>query len=46
MINLRINGQVHSVETTEDTPLLWVLRDPRGHQASRGSSLGYERGIQ
>jgi isoquinoline 1-oxidoreductase alpha subunit len=30
MINLRINGQVHSVEATDDTPLLWVLRDLLG----------------
>jgi isoquinoline 1-oxidoreductase subunit alpha len=27
MINLRINGQLHSVEASSDTPLLWVLRD-------------------
>ena len=30
MTNLRINGQVHSVEATNDTPLLWVLRDLLG----------------
>jgi isoquinoline 1-oxidoreductase alpha subunit len=30
MINLRINGQVHPVEATDDTPLLWVLRDLLG----------------
>jgi isoquinoline 1-oxidoreductase alpha subunit len=30
MINLRINGKVHSVEATDDTPLLWVLRDILG----------------
>jgi isoquinoline 1-oxidoreductase alpha subunit len=30
MINLRINGQLHSVEATGDTPLLWVLRDLLG----------------
>jgi isoquinoline 1-oxidoreductase subunit alpha len=30
MINLRINGQVHSVEAADDTPLLWVLRDLLG----------------
>ena len=30
MINLRINGQVHSVEVSDDTPLLWVLRDLLG----------------
>ncbi|GAA4271878.1 (2Fe-2S)-binding protein [Aquimarina gracilis] len=25
--NLKINGQSHSVEADQDTPLLWVLRD-------------------
>jgi isoquinoline 1-oxidoreductase subunit alpha len=30
MTNLRINGQVHSVEVSDDTPLLWVLRDLMG----------------
>ncbi len=25
--NLKINGQTHSVEADDDTPLLWVLRD-------------------
>ena len=30
MINLRINGEVHSVEAADDTPLLWVLRDLLG----------------
>jgi isoquinoline 1-oxidoreductase alpha subunit len=30
MINLNINGQMHSVEATDDTPLLWVLRDLLG----------------
>jgi isoquinoline 1-oxidoreductase alpha subunit len=30
MINLHINGQVHSVEAADDTPLLWVLRDILG----------------
>ncbi len=30
MINLRINGQVRAVEATDDTPLLWVLRDVLG----------------
>jgi isoquinoline 1-oxidoreductase alpha subunit len=30
MINLRINGHVHSVQATDDTPLLWVLRDLLG----------------
>jgi isoquinoline 1-oxidoreductase alpha subunit len=30
VINLRINGQMQSVEATDDTPLLWVLRDILG----------------
>ncbi len=25
--NLKVNGQSHSVEADQDTPLLWVLRD-------------------
>ncbi|WP_108808795.1 (2Fe-2S)-binding protein [Aquimarina spinulae] len=25
--NLKINGQSHSVEADQDTPLLWILRD-------------------
>lgn len=28
--NLLINGQPHSVDAPEDTPLLWVLRDELG----------------
>lgn len=27
---LRVNGQEHTVEVSEDTPLLWVLRDVLG----------------
>jgi aerobic-type carbon monoxide dehydrogenase small subunit (CoxS/CutS family) len=27
MIKLTVNGQVHEVDVTPDTPLLWVLRD-------------------
>jgi isoquinoline 1-oxidoreductase alpha subunit len=30
MIDLRINDQIHSVDVTPDTPLLWVLRDILG----------------
>lgn len=25
--NLKINGEIHSIEADSDTPLLWVLRD-------------------
>ena len=28
--NLRVNGQQHSVDVDDDTPLLWVLRDVLG----------------
>lgn len=27
---LRVNGKSHSVDVTEDTPMLWVLRDSLG----------------
>ncbi|HXT14209.1 MAG TPA: (2Fe-2S)-binding protein [Gemmatimonadaceae bacterium] len=27
---LRVNGQSHTVDVTEDTPMLWVLRDSLG----------------
>ncbi|HKP31090.1 MAG TPA: (2Fe-2S)-binding protein [Chitinophagaceae bacterium] len=27
MISLNVNGKVHEVDATSDTPLLWVLRD-------------------
>lgn len=30
MVNLRINGEMKPVDTTPDTPLLWVLRDVLG----------------
>jgi len=30
MISLSINGQSHSVDVEDDTPLLWVLRDTIG----------------
>ncbi len=30
MITISINGQSHDVDVTEDTPLLWVLRDTLG----------------
>jgi isoquinoline 1-oxidoreductase alpha subunit len=30
MITLNINGQSHSLDVTEDTPLLWALRDVLG----------------
>jgi aerobic-type carbon monoxide dehydrogenase small subunit (CoxS/CutS family) len=41
MTNLRINGQVHSVEATDDTPLLWVLRDLLGMTGTKfGCGIG------
>jgi len=30
MLDLHINGETHSVTVSEDTPLLWVLRDVVG----------------
>lgn len=30
MVNLNINGEPHSVPVSDDTPLLWVLRDVLG----------------
>jgi aerobic-type carbon monoxide dehydrogenase small subunit (CoxS/CutS family) len=30
MTTLRINGQTHTVDVPDDTPLLWVLRDTLG----------------
>ncbi len=30
MTTLRINGQTHTVDVPEDTPLLWVLRETLG----------------
>jgi len=41
MINLRINGQQHSVDATDDTPLLWVLRDLLGMTGTKfGCGIG------
>jgi len=34
---LKINGEIHSIETDSDTPLLWVLRD---HLALLGTKYG------
>lgn len=30
MVNLHINGETHSIPVSEDTPLLWALRDVLG----------------
>ncbi|CAH2406212.1 (2Fe-2S)-binding protein [Mesorhizobium escarrei] len=30
MIDLRINGQTYEIDTSTDTPLLWVLREEAG----------------
>ena len=30
MATLRINGQIHTVDAPDDTPLLWALRDLLG----------------
>ena len=39
---LRINGQSHSVSSSPDTPLLWVLRDELG---MTGTKFGCGRGL-
>ena len=30
MVNIRINGEIRAVDATDDTPLLWALRDVLG----------------
>jgi isoquinoline 1-oxidoreductase alpha subunit len=42
MIELSVNGRVHSVEATADTPLLWVLREKLG---LTGSKYGCGEGL-
>lgn len=34
-ITLKVNGQSHSVEVPDDTPLLWVLRDVLGMKGTK-----------
>ncbi len=36
-ISLKVNGKVHEVDVTPDTPLLWVLRD---HLGLTGTKFG------
>ena len=31
MINLRVDGNSHSVDVEDDMPLLWLLRDELGY---------------
>ena len=40
--NLTINNKSHKVEVTEDTPLLWVLRDTLGYT---GTKFGCGKGL-
>ncbi len=40
MISLQVNGNIHEVDVTPDTPLLWVLRDTLGF-----TSVKYACGI-
>jgi isoquinoline 1-oxidoreductase alpha subunit len=41
VFKLRVNGADHSVDTEEDTPLLWVLRDILGMTGTKfGCGLG------
>jgi isoquinoline 1-oxidoreductase alpha subunit len=35
MISLTINGQSHTVDAEDDTPLLWVIRDTIGMTATK-----------
>lgn len=42
MIELSVNGRVHSVEVSTDTPLLWVLREKLGLM---GSKYGCGQGL-
>lgn len=37
MLELRVNGQIHTVDVPPDTPLLWVLRESLG---LTGTKLG------
>src|SRR5579884_3502801 len=38
---IRVNGQSHTVDVTEDTPLLWVLRDSLGLAGTKyGCGIG------
>jgi len=40
-ITLNVNGQVHDVEVSPDTPLLWVLRDTLGLTGTKyGCGIG------
>jgi len=41
-MTLKINGQQHSVEADDDTPLLWVLRD---HLGMTGTKFGCGIGL-
>jgi isoquinoline 1-oxidoreductase alpha subunit len=41
MIKLKVNGQTTTVDVSEDTPLLWVLRDSLGMTGTKyGCGLG------
>ena len=42
MINLNVNGKNHHLDVTEDTPILWALRDVIGMTGTKfgcGSAL-------
>ena len=41
MLTLYVNGRVHEVEVSPETPLLWVLRDTLGLTGSKfGCGMG------
>ena len=42
MITLNVNGKPHNVDVTEDTPLLWTLRDVLG---LTGTKFGCGQGL-
>ena len=41
MITLKLNGQDHSLDVTEDMPLLWAIRDVAGYNGTKfGCGMG------
>jgi len=41
MITLKLNGQDHQLDVTEDMPLLWAIRDVAGYNGTKfGCGMG------
>ena len=41
MITLKLNGQDHPLDVTEDMPLLWAIRDVAGYNGTKfGCGMG------